>query len=326
MPKVSVIIPNYNHARFLVRRIESVLNQTYRDFEVILLDDASTDDSLDIIKSYSSDPRVRTILNDQNSGSTFKQWNKGFREAQGEYIWIAESDDYADLSLIETFVGRLDSHKSVGLVYSESYRVDEDDNIIGQLRYRPAEEWTSRWSSDFVNNGLDECRRYLSLGCTIGNASAVMFRRSDLESVGYPDSQMRQAGDYMLWAKLLLASDVEFVARPLNFYREHSANVSSKLVMFGVTSLESYMVAAFIAQVCPLDPEQLEAARRNWFDLWVEYARGDKFSWKMHARIRSIASQCDPMFSRRVLGYRLRRCTDILRSAKRVLSVGHPGA
>ena len=96
MPTVSVIVPNYNHARYLRQRIESVLGQTYQDFEVILLDDCSTDESRSVLGEYAKDPRVRIEFNEKNSGSTFKQWNKGVRLARGEYIWIAESDDYAD--------------------------------------------------------------------------------------------------------------------------------------------------------------------------------------------------------------------------------------
>ena len=79
MPRVSVIVPNYNHARFLPKRIESILNQTFQDFELILLDDCSTDDSRSILSSYASDPRVTIEFNKVNSGSTFKQWNKGVR-------------------------------------------------------------------------------------------------------------------------------------------------------------------------------------------------------------------------------------------------------
>ena len=75
MPKVSVVIPNYNHARFLTRRIETVLQQTFQDFEVILLDDCSTDDSRSILSKYAADPRVRIEFNEKNSGSTFKLWN-----------------------------------------------------------------------------------------------------------------------------------------------------------------------------------------------------------------------------------------------------------
>src|SRR5436190_2458977 len=96
MPRVSVIVPNYNHAPFLERRIESVLRQTFQDYELLIMDDASTDSSPDIIARYGKLPKVRILLNDRNSGSPFHQWNKGVNEAKGDFIWIAESDDYAD--------------------------------------------------------------------------------------------------------------------------------------------------------------------------------------------------------------------------------------
>src|SRR4029077_11316800 len=107
MPKVSVVVPTYNHSRFLRKRINSVLQQTFQDFEVILLDDCSTDDSRSILSSYTGDPRVRNEFNDVNSGSTFKQWNKGVRLARGEYVWISESDDYAAPRFLERLVAIL---------------------------------------------------------------------------------------------------------------------------------------------------------------------------------------------------------------------------
>ena len=101
MPKVSVIIPNYNHALFLEQRLESVLNQTYQDFEVIFLDDASTDSSRAVFTKYANHPKISHIIfNETNSGYPFKQWNKGVNLAMGEYIWIAESDDYAELNFL----------------------------------------------------------------------------------------------------------------------------------------------------------------------------------------------------------------------------------
>ena len=91
---VSIIIPNYNHAKFLDERIQSVLNQTYQNFELIILDDKSSDNSVEVINQYKDDPRVSSIIiNKDNSGSTFKQWYKGIEIAKGEIIWIAESDD-----------------------------------------------------------------------------------------------------------------------------------------------------------------------------------------------------------------------------------------
>src|ERR1700722_2974587 len=104
MPKVSVIIPNYNHAPYLRQRIDTVLGQTLQDFELILMDDCSTDDSRSIIAEYANDPRIRIELNKKNSGGTFKQWKKGIALAQGEYVWIAESDDYSDRRFLEKLI------------------------------------------------------------------------------------------------------------------------------------------------------------------------------------------------------------------------------
>src|ERR1700742_1367615 len=106
MAKVSVIVPNYNHSRYLNQRIDSVLSQTYQDFELIILDDCSTDDSRKIIKQYQEHPKVSHIVfNETNSGTTFKQWKKGIELAKGKYIWIAESDDWCEPNLLETLVG-----------------------------------------------------------------------------------------------------------------------------------------------------------------------------------------------------------------------------
>ena len=131
MPKVTAVTPNYNHARYLRERIDSILAQTYQDLELIILDDASTDNSREIFQGYRSNPKVRVIVNEQNSGNTFKQWNFGLSQANGEYIWFAESDDYADSALLETLVDRLDRHPKAGLAVCQSWTIDEDSNRLG---------------------------------------------------------------------------------------------------------------------------------------------------------------------------------------------------
>ena len=87
MPKVSVIIPNYNHAPYLKERLDSVFNQSFQGFEVILLDDSSTDNSIEVLNIYTSNPKVsHFIINKKNSGSPFKQWEKGIELATGDYL------------------------------------------------------------------------------------------------------------------------------------------------------------------------------------------------------------------------------------------------
>ena len=96
MPRVTVVTPNYNHARYLPERIDSILAQTFQDFELLILDNASTDDSREVIGSYARHQNVRAIFNAENNGSPYKQWKLGLSQTKGEYIWFAESDDYAD--------------------------------------------------------------------------------------------------------------------------------------------------------------------------------------------------------------------------------------
>src|SRR5215467_7397297 len=122
MPTVSAIVPNYNHAPYLRKRIESILAQTYQDFELILLDDCSTDNSREILASYGNSSKVRIEFNETNSGTPFKQWNKGVRLARGKYIWIAESDDYADDGFLERLASRLDAEPGAGFAYCRSWR------------------------------------------------------------------------------------------------------------------------------------------------------------------------------------------------------------
>ena len=128
---VSVIIPNYNHAKYLDERIHSVLNQTYQDFEVIILDDCSTDNSLEIINKYKDNPHIsQIIVNEQNSGSPFKQWKKGILLAKGEVIWIAESDDTCETTFLEKLLKTRQETNSV-LVFCHSILINEY-GIIGE--------------------------------------------------------------------------------------------------------------------------------------------------------------------------------------------------
>ena len=118
-PLVSVIIPNYNHAQYLEKRIDTVLNQTYQNIEVIILDDKSTDNSLEVIEQYRNHPKVaQIVVNEQNTGSPFKQWDMGINLANGELIWIAESDDYNELIFLEELIAEWNRHSNVVLAFS----------------------------------------------------------------------------------------------------------------------------------------------------------------------------------------------------------------
>ncbi|MBQ7454494.1 MAG: glycosyltransferase, partial [Selenomonadaceae bacterium] len=105
-PLISVIVPNFNHAPFLRERLKTIYAQTYKNFEVILLDDASTDSSRDILREYQQlhADNTRLIFNAQNSGGVFNQWRKGLEAARGDLIWIAESDDFSAENFLSEMV------------------------------------------------------------------------------------------------------------------------------------------------------------------------------------------------------------------------------
>lgn len=257
MPKVSVIIPNYNHELFLRQRIQSILDQTYQDFEIIYLDDASTDNSNQVFSKFAEHPRIRAIYNQTNSGSPFKQWNKGILHAQGEYIWIAESDDYADKTLLARLVEKLDQNPSVGLAYCQSWRIDKNNNTLSTFQ-----DWTDdldaqRWQEDFINSGLDECKNYLIIKNTIPNASAVLFRRSLHEKVGGADETFKICGDWLFWVKILLISDIAFIAEPLNYFRTHDNTCRVKATREGFGLNECIRVINFIAASVEIPPDFL---------------------------------------------------------------------
>jgi glycosyltransferase involved in cell wall biosynthesis len=248
MPKVSVIIPNYNHARFLRQRIESVFGQTFQDFEVILLDDCSTDESQSILSSYSANSRVRIEFNHANSGSTFKQWNKGVRLARGEYVWIAESDDYADVRLLEKLVLLLDTDHSAALTYCRSWRILADDQIDGFLDDYFTDLDMHRWTADFSSDGREECQHYLVHRNTVPNASAVLFRREVYERVGGADESLVLCGDWKLWASMALTGRIAYLGEPLNYNRFHNTSVRAKSQRLGVDAAEYLDVIRWILQ------------------------------------------------------------------------------
>lgn len=229
MPKVSVIVPNYNHASYLHKRLDSVYDQTYHDFEVILLDDCSTDHSRDILSVYAKKPNTIFVPNELNSGSVFRQWKKGLLLSQGEYIWIAESDDFASPYFLKQVVTVMDEHPEVGLVYSQSWLVDSQDVIIRDARCWTDDLDSQRWLHSFINDGRDEILRFLVYKNTIPNASATLIRRSVLEKCGGVIEQpFRLCGDWLQWIKILACSHIAFVPECLNYWRQSTSNARIK--------------------------------------------------------------------------------------------------
>lgn len=252
-PKVSVIVPNYNHARYLKARIGSILNQTFQDFELILLDDCSTDNSVELLQSYAGHPHVsHIVLNDRNTGSPFLQWQKGIDLAQGEYVWIAESDDTAQPEFLSTTVAVLDQYPQAALCYTGSRLIDEDGHDL----HRDINQWGNRKLNLPEKNSVIDGRRFAARNLYwrnyIANASAVLSRADHLRRIDLHDCiRMRYSGDWLFWFHMALTGDVAEVYADLNNFRQHTQKVTVKAEHNGGGKREDIDIVARMDQQLP---------------------------------------------------------------------------
>lgn len=228
---VSIIIPNYNHSDYLVCRLESVYNQTYRNFEVILLDDCSTDKSQEILEKYKYHSKTSYCLfNRENSGSPFKQWNKGIKLAKGQFIWIAETDDFCELDFLEKTLKPLMRDVDVAISYCQSTRMDSSGEITGNWLTHTAQFSSNIFENDFVMQGNQFIENYLIHKNVIPNVSAVLFQKTHLEKI-LPlanQSYMKYNADWYYYIQLLCNSKISFLSNSLNHFRYHDNSVISR--------------------------------------------------------------------------------------------------
>lgn len=246
-------MPNFNHAPYLKERMDSILAQDYQDFEVILLDDASTDESAVILNEYTKNPRVKTlIVNDSNSGNTFIQWQRGLIQAKGEYIWIAESDDVAETTLLSRLVAEIEQ-KDATLAFCHSQWIDSNGKPIARSR-------DPRWNRDFSMPGATFIRRYLLGYSSICNASAVVFKREAAQKVEMEKVvQYSASGDRLFWIQIALQGRVAYVAECLNKFRQHHNKVSGGAEYMGVNIVQDHAIYRLMKK--SLD---LTAKERRW--------------------------------------------------------------
>ena len=236
--RVSCVIPNYNYAHYIEERIDSVVNQTYPLYELIVLDDKSPDNSVEVIekklekiKQEHPKLKVKFIPNKENSGSVFKQWAVAFKEFTGDYLWIAEADDRCDKHFLNVVMKGF-RNKKVVLSYAESKMMDENNQITEEDMRRVIDlEKTCRYDHDYVNDGKAELEAILCTNNSIPNASGVVFRRN--ENIDYQkylkeaQENFRLAGDWYFYVKVLLYGKVAYSSDSLNYHRYHTNSVTN---------------------------------------------------------------------------------------------------
>ena len=232
--KISVIVPNYNYAKFMYQRIYSILRQNYKLYELIILDDCSKDNSKEVIDDICNKLKdyidIKSVYNTTNSGSAFKQWKKGMKLAKGDYVWIAEADDYCDAKLLRTLVKPIKKNKNIMISYSDTAFIDTFGNIIiKSIKPEIDIQKSGHWDKSYVNNGLDEIKNYSYLNCTIANVSSAIIKNGDYEEYLKMSGEFKQAGDWLFYVNLISNGDIAYSNKILNYYRVHGNNVSSTM-------------------------------------------------------------------------------------------------
>ncbi|RYG48803.1 MAG: glycosyltransferase family 2 protein [Chitinophagaceae bacterium] len=228
-PKVSVLIPTYNYAHFLDETIQSVLNQTFADYELIIVDNNSTDKTDDVVGKYLSDPRISYHKNQTNLGLA-GNWNKCLEYAGGEYIKFLCADDKFHPELLEKFVSVMDSHPGVSLITCDK-EVFHAKSFVTKVQFRHMLEGKSA-----LLNTLND-------HCWIGEPSSVMFRRKNL-SVGKFTTEYIMHIDWEMWLRMLTVGDCYVVPETLSYIRYHPEQHARKMKkMKYVICFEEYNLA-----------------------------------------------------------------------------------
>jgi glycosyltransferase involved in cell wall biosynthesis len=211
-PKVSVCMPTYNQAPYLAEAIESVLAQTCRDFELIIIDDGSSDGSAEIIARYAArDKRIRFDVNNPNAGMV-KNWNRCLERARGEYIKFLFGDDvFLSAKTVENMARVLDSHAEVALVASARHEIDGSSRFLKVLSSYA--EGRTYPGGDIIRDCILEQRN------RIGEPSAVMFRKK--QALRGFDVRFRQIVDLEMWFSLLEQGGLAYLEEPLVAFRIH---------------------------------------------------------------------------------------------------------
>ena len=231
--KVSVCIPTWNGAKFLAEAIDSVLRQTFDDFELVIVDDASTDGSASIARAR-ADARIEVVTNQSRLGLV-GNWNRCLEQATGDYVCLFHQDDVMMPSNLERKVAMLDANPNVGFVHSNVWQVGPSGEIISNWWYsepRPEDEG--------VHSGHQVFERLLR-GVNLIACPSVVVRRECFTTVGTFDSSLPFTTDWEMWMRIALLYDVGYLIEPLVHYRRHADNET--LRFGGVKELEDGLLA-----------------------------------------------------------------------------------
>ncbi|MCT0218874.1 glycosyltransferase [Synechococcus sp. CS-1329] len=292
-PKVSVVVPCYNHAEFLEQRLQSIAAQTYTNLEVILLDDASSDGSLALLQRFQQEhPEItRLLANDTNSGSPFSQWRKGIQAASGDLIWIAESDDFCAEDFLEKLVPVF-RNQGVMLAFGNTEFVSEDgkQTVWSLAEYLP-ELGARIWKQPFVESAHRLVWRVWNYKNLVVNASGAIFRR--IEGLPVLDDPsllgLRMCGDWFFYLHLIRSGLVAYSPEAINHYRQHPSNTSVSLHGSERDLEEHILLAETVFRLYALSQEHRAHLQQTLVKRWEQH-RSEAIPAPLNSRIDALAS------------------------------------
>lgn len=258
--KISVVVPNYNYSNYLYQRVYSILNQNYKIHELIILDDASKDNSLfyieQIEQKISEFVNVKVVVNDINSGNAFSQWQKGMNLASGDYVWVAEADDYAKKNFLNEVVSPLKENNNIVISYADTGFIDSNgyitkNSLVDQIDILN----TNHWNASYVNKGIAEINCYSYLNCTIPNVSGTIIKKGNYDEIFEEAKKYHQSGDWFTYLNILNLGDISFINKTLNYYRVHGNNISQTFDK-KAHILEIQRIYKFVKEKYGIDEEQ----------------------------------------------------------------------
>jgi glycosyltransferase involved in cell wall biosynthesis len=228
-PKVSAIVPNYNHGRFLAQRLDSILAQTYPNIEITVLDDCSSDNSREVIDGYVEryPGRIKKMYNEVNSGGVFNQWRKGVGDADGELVWICESDDFCEPDFVEKLVPFF-ADDSVQMAFGRILETDiEGSPNLWLDTYREHAE-AGIWGTSLVRPAADWFAHGFGVSNVIANVGGCLFRRAPVPlHVWQKAASYRVVGDWYLYLQIAGGGQIAWEPEAVSYFRRHGSNTSS---------------------------------------------------------------------------------------------------
>ena len=305
MPRVSILLTCFNHLAYLPAAWESIRAQTFTDFEVIALDDGSTDGTREWLTEHAAGAKL--VFNERNLG-TYGTLNVGLEHASGEFIAVFNDDDLWAPTKLERQVELMDAHQKVGLVHTDGWFIDgkgernRDDSPLGFT--------FPRTETGDVLLALVDANKII--------ASAVLARRACFDSLGGFNADFFGSGDWEMWYRIAEQWDIGYVPEPLTFYRVHGANASHKLerIWRDDQKLREWIAPRLAGYTGRFSTEELRKAEaHNWACLgtvrtlngdpkagreaYAASLKADPSRWK--SRLRLMATYLPPSLFRKLL-------------------------